>query len=114
MPAPRSTHGVGFAVGIDVGGTYLKAALVDRQGHVHDTERRRTRTDSAAVLIHDIIDAGATILRRASGLGRDVGGVGIALPQYSMRSAASSIPMPRPLQNSGSEPATGSNELSAW
>lgn len=73
-----------LAVGIDVGGTLLKAGLVDPLGRLQEVERRPTRAQTASVLIGDIIDVGDRMLRRAHELGRGVSGVGVAMPHYSV------------------------------
>jgi glucokinase len=79
--------GVRFAVGIDVGGTHLRAGLVDSNGRLWDVVRRpMQRRADASVIVADIIDAARTTHRRAEAQNRPVDGIGIALPHYSVGS----------------------------
>ena len=72
-------------VGIDVGGTSIKAGLVDGKGYVHT--RMQTATPSSApsrVVVEAIVVAGQTIIRRARELGLVVAGVGVGVPNMSI------------------------------
>jgi glucokinase len=69
--APPST-----AVGVDVGGTHLRAALVGPRGAVGPVLRRRSRTDSGPTLVADVA-AAATELDPTGTLPLGVGMAGL-------------------------------------
>ena len=69
MSAAAATHGSGPAIGVglDVGGTHLRAALVGADGLVGPVLRGRSVTDDATVLVGDV-------LRQLEELGQGPGG----------------------------------------
>jgi glucokinase len=74
-----------FVVGIDVGGTSIKAGLVDVEGRV--VARYRVATPSSgpsSVIVQAIVDAGQTVIRHAREAGLPVAGVGVGVPNYSI------------------------------
>jgi glucokinase len=79
MPAPHPD--APYVVGVDLGGTNVRAALVDRQGRILEDERRPSLADGAAettlAAIHDTV---ADVLGRHNVHARQVVGIGIGLP----------------------------------
>ena len=64
-------------VAIDVGGTTLKAAVVNDDGHVHSFERRETRAGEGA---EAVIDAVLTLAADLAAVAPRTVGLGLALP----------------------------------
>jgi len=79
MPAPHPD--APYVVGVDLGGTNVRAALVDRQGRILEEARRPSLAESSAeetlTAIHDAV---ADVLGRHNVHARQVVGIGIGLP----------------------------------
>ena len=78
--ALRSPHAamvsaVGFAIGIDLGGTKLRGGLVAADGTVAVVEEHATDTSDAKAIVDQIV-----AMARKLGEGRDVAGVGVGVP----------------------------------
>lgn len=54
MTVPMSARA---AIGVDVGGTHLRAAVVERAGAVGPVRRRRSRTEDGPTLVADVVAA---------------------------------------------------------
>jgi len=68
-----------LVIGIDVGGTEFKGAVIDRQGHIYKKERRPAQREKGTeTVIHGILDF-AYDLSRVMG-DRQVVGAGVAVP----------------------------------
>ena len=75
------------AVGIDVGGTYLKGGLVDAEGRIHARVRVATPASGPGLsIISTIVNVGRTLSRQGKDAGYRVEGVGVAMPHYSVGS----------------------------
>lgn len=71
----------GIAVAIDVGGTAMKCALVDRGGAVLATERRSTGRDRGPdAVVATIVDTAAELAAGARADGRDPLAIGLVVP----------------------------------
>ena len=66
---------VGFAIGIDLGGTKLRGGLVAADGTVAVVEEHATDTSDAKAIVDQIV-----AMARKLGEGRDVAGVGVGVP----------------------------------
>lgn len=73
--------GAPYAVGVDLGGTNIRAALTDHEGHLlHDTRRPALAEQSPEATIANIRDAIAEVMQK-QGVGPEgVMGIGIGLP----------------------------------
>jgi glucokinase len=67
-------------LGLDLGGTKLLAAVVDRTGHVLDKEKIRTATTNEDDIVTQIISIVETLRTRHAGKGTDILAVGIGVP----------------------------------
>lgn len=68
-------------VGVDLGGTSLLAAVVDREGRVLGCAKRKTRAaEGASVVVGRVAGAINRALREADLASEQVGGVGIGVP----------------------------------
>ncbi|MFG3054701.1 ROK family protein [Kitasatospora sp. NPDC048239] len=68
-------------VAVDVGGTGIKAALLDRQAAVRHQVRRATgREHGPEAVVATIVDLVADLLRQAAEQGAEVDAVGLAVP----------------------------------
>ena len=70
----------GFFIGIDVGGTNLKAGLTDETGRLLAAARRPLDFRGAETFAADLADLAAEVLSAAGAAPRDAEGVGIGLP----------------------------------
>ncbi len=66
-----------YAIGVDVGGTSVKAGLVSEDGIVVEQLSRPTPSTSAAKVAETIATAAQALQKRAAELGEDVSAVGI-------------------------------------
>lgn len=66
---------VGFAIGIDLGGTKLRGGLVAADGTVGVVDEHATDTSDAKAIVHQIVT-----MARKLGAGREVAGVGVGVP----------------------------------
>src|SRR3954468_4413214 len=74
MPDPLND----YALAIDIGGTKIAAALVNRQGSIIHRHVRATRTDlGAPAILHSTREAGREMLNTAARFGLQVKGIGI-------------------------------------
>jgi glucokinase len=70
-----------YVVGVDLGGTNLRAALTDREGHIVQDARRPSRSDRPAhVTLENLIDAVREVMDEQKVTAREVVGIGIGLP----------------------------------
>jgi glucokinase len=70
-----------YVVGVDLGGTNLRAALADREGHILQDARRPSRSDRPAhVTLENLIDAVREVIDEQKVTAREVVGIGIGLP----------------------------------
>ena len=70
-----------FALGIDVGGTSIRAAIVDNLGRIAVQSRRKTPAGmSAQDLVELILDLQAKLFRDASFSSEKLRAIGLALP----------------------------------
>jgi glucokinase len=77
---PKSRKRIPF-VGVDLGGTSLRAGVVARNGQVLALEKRKTRPElGAAGVIDRLTETIARAIRLAGLRVRDVGGIGIGIP----------------------------------
>jgi glucokinase len=68
-------------IGVDLGGTSLRAGVVARDGQVLAMEKRKTKPELGAALVVERLAEAITRALRAAGLRvRDVGGIGIGIP----------------------------------
>ena len=68
-------------IGIDLGGTFIKLALLDEQLRLTSQDRRPTPADSGPDAVVEAMASGAEALLDAAGAGKpDVAGVGIGSP----------------------------------
>ncbi len=67
-------------IGIDVGGTNLKAGLVDETGHILDTERTPLRFTTAEDFAGTLAGLAGTLLSRAGLRASDIVRAGIGIP----------------------------------
>ncbi|MFF1902615.1 ROK family protein [Kitasatospora sp. NPDC058218] len=68
-------------VAVDVGGTGIKAALLDREAAVRHRERRATgRERGSEAVVATIVDLVADLLRQAGRHGVEIDAVGLAVP----------------------------------
>jgi glucokinase len=74
------------AIGVDVGGTAIKAALVGADGHVLKTERVSTPRDGATTdeIVGSMIEVADRLRSAAADLDAAVEGVGFGVPNYSI------------------------------
>lgn len=70
----------GFFIGIDVGGTNLKAGLTDETGRLLAAARRPLDFRGAETFAADLADLAAEVLSTAGAVPGDAEGVGIGLP----------------------------------
>ena len=70
----------GFFIGIDVGGTNLKAGLTDETGRLLAAARRPLDFRGAETFAADLADLAAEVLSASGAAPRDAEGVGIGLP----------------------------------
>ena len=70
----------GFFIGIDVGGTNLKAGLTDETGRLLAAARRPLDFRGAETFAADLADLAAEVLSTAGAAPGDAEGVGIGLP----------------------------------
>jgi glucokinase len=69
------------AVAIDVGGTGIKCALIDRDGQVRHAERRRTGADRGpAAVLATVVDTTAELVAAARDLGLSPLACGVVVP----------------------------------
>jgi glucokinase len=69
-----------YAIGVDIGGTKIAFALVDRNGHTLDTHQLPTDADKGSAAVVDAAAAGVRMLQdRAPG---PVAGVGVGVPGF--------------------------------
>ena len=66
---------VGFAIGIDLGGTKIRGGLVAADGTVAVVDEHATDTSSATAIVDQIV-----AMARKLGEGRDLTGVGVGVP----------------------------------
>jgi glucokinase len=66
---------VGFAIGIDLGGTKIRGGLVAADGTVSVVDEHATDTSNAQAIVDQIV-----AMARKLGAGRDLTGVGIGVP----------------------------------
>ncbi len=66
---------VGFAIGIDLGGTKIRGGLVAHDGTVSVVEEHATDTSDATAIVNQIV-----AMARKLGEGHDVAGVGVGVP----------------------------------
>jgi glucokinase len=66
---------VGFAIGIDLGGTKIRGGLVAADGTVSVVDEHATDTSNAQAIVDQIV-----AMARKLGTGRDLTGVGIGVP----------------------------------
>src|SRR3954447_13262451 len=66
---------VGFAIGIDLGGTKIRGGLVAGDGTVALVDEHATDTSNATAIVDQIV-----AMARKLGQGRDLTGVGIGVP----------------------------------
>ncbi len=66
---------VGFAIGIDLGGTKLRGGLVAADGTVSVVDEHATDTSDAKAIVDQIV-----AMARKLGKGRDVAGIGVGVP----------------------------------
>jgi glucokinase len=72
-----------YAIGVDIGGTYTKLALVDEDGNIHLRDSIPTPKDPAPELIVDkIIEAGLAFRSEAESKNISVEGVSFAIPHF--------------------------------
>ena len=71
----------GFFIGIDVGGTNLKAGLTDETGRLLAAARRPLDFRGAETFAADLADLAAEVLSTAGAVPGDAEGVGIGLPR---------------------------------
>lgn len=99
---------VGFAIGIDLGGTKLRGGLVAEDGTVSVVEEHATDTSDAKAIVDQIVT-----MARKLGNGRDVAGVGVGVPGTVQRPDGTLIQAVNlPLRNIGLR-ALISDELDA-
>jgi glucokinase len=68
-------------VGVDLGGTSLRAGVVARDGEVLALEKRKTRPElGAAAVVERLSETIARAIRSAGLRPRDLGGIGIGIP----------------------------------
>ena len=68
-------------VGIDIGGTFIKGAALDREGHILATVKRDARAmDGAAVTMGEVVEAARQAMADAGIDAADVCGVGMGVP----------------------------------
>lgn len=68
-------------VGIDIGGTFIKAAVLDRHGHILATAKRDARAmEGAAATMGEVIEATRQVMADAGIDAADVCGVGMGVP----------------------------------
>jgi glucokinase len=74
MPAPSAD----YALAIDIGGTKISAALVNRQGSVVQRQIRPTRADlGAPAILQTVVEAGKELLATAQRFDLSVSAIGI-------------------------------------
>lgn len=69
-----------YIIGVDLGGTQLRAALVDEQGQIYDEVRVRTEADEGPPAVIDRIAACVARVRAALPEGGELLGIGIGAP----------------------------------
>jgi glucokinase len=70
-----------YVVGVDLGGTNLRAALTDREGKILQDARRPSCADRPAqVTLDNLVDAVREVLGEQKITARDVVGIGVGLP----------------------------------
>ena len=70
-----------YVIGVDLGGTNIRAALIDREGHILQEERRPALSEQAPdATLANIRDAVAEVMEGQGIEARDVVGIGIGLP----------------------------------
>jgi len=69
-----------YCIGIDVGGTNLKAGLVDEQGTLLAVERRPLVFRGKVCLVETLAELSAAVMRTGNVSAKDVAGVGVGLP----------------------------------
>lgn len=99
---------VGFAIGIDLGGTKLRGGLVAADGTVSVVDEHATDTSNAKAIVDQIV-----AMARKLGKGRDIAGVGVGVPGTVQRPDGTLIQAVNlPLRNIGLR-ALISDELDA-
>jgi glucokinase len=69
-----------YIIGVDLGGTQLRAALADERGQIYDEVRVRTATDEGSAAVIEQIVACIARVRAALPAGGDLIGIGIGSP----------------------------------
>src|SRR4051812_164497 len=76
----RATKQMRYIIGVDLGGTQLRAALADEQGRLLDEVRVRTLVDEGPAAVIDRIVACVERVRAALPAGGMLAGVGVGAP----------------------------------
>lgn len=70
-----------FSIGLDLGGTNLRAAAIDRSGKLLDSiEGKTARTEGREAILDEMTEAVATLRERRGA--KDLAGIGIAVPGF--------------------------------
>src|SRR5512138_2731089 len=69
-----------YVIGVDLGGTQLRAAMADEQGQIYDEVRVRTATEEGPPGVIEQILACVARVRAALPAGGDLLGIGIGAP----------------------------------
>jgi glucokinase len=78
---PSPNRDAPYVVGVDLGGTNLRAALADREGNLLQDARRSSRSDRPAqVTLDNMIDAVREVIDEQQITTREVVGIGVGLP----------------------------------
>src|SRR5689334_1987019 len=79
--APSPNPDAPYVVGVDLGGTNIRAALVDRDGHILHEARRPSMADRPAqVTLDNLIDTVREVFDKKKVAARDIVGIGIGVP----------------------------------
>lgn len=68
------------AIGVDIGGTKIAAALIDTLGNISHRQHQPTPTTSAEILLETVVDIIQAILKDAQLNLADIAGIGLGVP----------------------------------
>ncbi|UUX33814.1 ROK family protein [Fundicoccus culcitae] len=69
-----------WAIGVDIGGTKIAAALIDDKGAIHHRQQIKTPTQSAETLFKAVVKSIQTVLDNAQLQVSDIQGIGLGVP----------------------------------
>lgn len=74
-------HGTAYSIGLDLGGTNLRAAAIDRNGVILDKVAGRTQySEGRDAIVHDMVEAISTLRERFGKT--NLAGIGIGVPGF--------------------------------